>query len=507
MPKSKAFIAVILLLSVWTTNHSLVAYAASFSDKVTNIRTEINRDNLKDAIKLLQKIKVGSENEQEQIDLLFGDIYLKINKPSKAEEFYEKSFMTSDARIENLTFVGLAEVKLRQGQLDKAIDFAEKSLVVNSDNVRPKILLALAKTRIGEKEEALDILTDLYDSQSDNADVNLAIAGYHSSFDNNTKAIEILDKYLKSNPTSIKVMDELGNLYWLTGNKDKALELKFKVLKHYEFNKNKYQVKKIKNWILSIEPTYFDKKPITRGIKPKQSEEYEKEEVIEYDDKKQVPHYEEFDFAYNFTGSGFIVGKGKYVITNNHVIMDATRIAVRNGLGKISKASVEATSDDYDLAILKLDSSYNQKYAISSKNFADPAEGDDVISIGYPMSGFFGNDKPVITQGIVSKVFDDKIGLFLTTTDVNSGNSGGPIFNLNGKLVGITVATLDKKKVMKKTGNIPTSMGIAIKSNMLKEVFNYKKTLPISKTKYEKSSIYQQMLPSVVFIAIEVDTE
>ena len=63
--------------------------------------------------------------------------------------------MTSDARIESLTFVGLAEVKLRQGQLDKAIDFAERSLVVNSDNVRPKILLALAKTRIGEKEEWL----------------------------------------------------------------------------------------------------------------------------------------------------------------------------------------------------------------------------------------------------------------------------------------------------------------------------------------------------------------
>ena len=123
------------------------------------------------------------------------------------------------------------------------------------------------------------------------------------------------------------------------------------------------------------------------------------------------------------------------------------------------------------------------------------------------MSGFFGNDKPVITQGIVSKVFDDEIGLFLTTTDVNSGNSGGPIFNLNGKLVGITVATLDKKKVMEETGNIPTSMGIAIKSNMLKEVFDYKKTLPVSKTKYNKASIYQQMLPSIVFIAVEADLE
>jgi tetratricopeptide (TPR) repeat protein len=97
MPKSK-FIVVIVLLFVFLTNHSLVSNAATFSDKITEIRKEINRDNLKDAIKLLQKVKISSENEQEQIDLLFGDIYLKINKPSKAEEFYEKSFMTSDVR-------------------------------------------------------------------------------------------------------------------------------------------------------------------------------------------------------------------------------------------------------------------------------------------------------------------------------------------------------------------------------------------------------------------------
>ena len=60
---------------------------------------------------------------------------------------------------------------------------------------------------------------------------------------------------------------------------------------------------------------------------------------------------------------------------------------------------------------------------------------------------------------------------------------------------------------MEETGNIPTSMGIAIKSNKLKEVFYYKKTIPVSKTKYNKASIYQQMLPSIVFIAVEADTE
>ena len=120
------------------------------------------------------------------------------------------------------------------------------------------------------------------------------------------------------------------------------------------------------------------------------------------------------------------------------------------------------------------------------------------------MTGFFGNDKPVITQGIISKVFDDKEGVFLTTTNINSGNSGGPIINLNGKLVGVSVATLDKIRIMLETGNIPTSMGVAIKSNMLKEVFKYERTTSTNKAK-DKASIYQEMLPKIVFVAIETD--
>ena len=239
----KAIIYFIWLLFFTITN-SLFLHAASFDQKLDEIRFEINRDNLKESISLLGKIKVNSKIERDQINLLFGDIYLKINQPQKAEEFYEKSFMTTNERIESLTFIGFAEVKLRQGQIDKAIDFAERSIAINSDFIRPKIILAIAKTRIGDKEEALNILNDLYSEQKDNVDVALAIAGYYSSFDDNGQAITKLENFLKIDPINIKAMDELANLYWLTGNKAKALEYKFKVYKHYEFNRNNYQVKK-----------------------------------------------------------------------------------------------------------------------------------------------------------------------------------------------------------------------------------------------------------------------
>ena len=55
------------------------AIAANFNDNLREIRAEINRDNLEEAIKLIKKIEISNENQQEKIDLLFGDIYLKIN--------------------------------------------------------------------------------------------------------------------------------------------------------------------------------------------------------------------------------------------------------------------------------------------------------------------------------------------------------------------------------------------------------------------------------------------
>ena len=150
----KAIICFVCLI-FFTISNSSFLHAASFDQKLDGIRFEINRDNLKESISLLGKIKVNSKIERDQINLLFGDVYLKINQPQKAEEFYEKSFMTTNERIESLTFIGFAEVKLRQGQIDKAIDFAERSIAINSDFIRPKIILAHAKTRIGEIKKLL----------------------------------------------------------------------------------------------------------------------------------------------------------------------------------------------------------------------------------------------------------------------------------------------------------------------------------------------------------------
>jgi len=491
------FLSLIILLNFHPVN------AANFNDDLREIRAEINRDNLQDAIKKIKKIKISNENEQEKTDLLFGDIYLKINQIDKAEEFYQKTFFTSNEEIEAKTFIGLAEVRLAQGKLSDAIKYAEQSIQINPNKIRPKIILAIAKTRIGEGEESIKILNELYDNRKD-AEVALAISDYYSSFDDSTQAIKILEEFIKRDPNNIKVLDQLASLHLFDGNKEKAIEYKLIVYKYYEFNRNRNKQKQAKAWILSVDPKYFDKPVKVKKEDKKDQEEYQEDEISNYDDNKVTPNYEEFAFAPSGHGSGFVVGNGKYVITNHHVIDGAKKVAVRNGIGKVTEATVAAISKDYDLAILELSNPYPRSYSIDAKDFVMPKAGDDVISIGYPGIGIT-YEQPTITQGIISKVFDDEMGIFLTTAAINSGNSGGPLFNLNGKLVGVSFAALDKKKWLDEMGQIPTDMGYAIKSNMIKEVFKHDKSVPVKSAKYDKATIYEKMLPSIALVVVLLD--
>ncbi len=487
------------------------ANANNFNNDLRDIRSEINRDNLKEAINKIKKIKINNEIQQEKIDLLFGDIYLKINQIDKAEEFYQKNFFTSNEEIESLTFIGFAEVRLAQGRLDDAIKYAEKSTKINSNKVRPKIIIAIAKTRLGDSEEAIKILNDLYYNKKD-AEVALAISDYYIAFDDNKQALNILEEFIKKDPKNIKILNQLATLQLVNNNKEKAIEYKMKVYKYHEFNKNRDKQKEAKIWILSIEPKYFDKpvkvKKVDKEKEKNEQEKYQEEEINNYQDNQVVPNYEKFEFAANSWGSGFIVGKGRYVITNYHVIHNAQRIAVRNGLGQIRNAKVVNFSKKLDLALLQLDKTYDHRISLKTKTFKSPRPGDDVVTIGFPGIGETAW-QPTITQGIVSKVFteDDKYpATFMTTIAINAGNSGGPIFDLNGNLVGVAYASLNKlnwiKAGLSEEVSLPTDMGYAIKSQKINKIFEYKQNNKFKNKKYSRSELYQKMLPSVVFVAI-----
>src|SRR5215510_1469149 len=160
------------------------------------------------------------------------------------------------------------------------------------------------------------------------------------------------------------------------------------------------------------------------------------------------------------SGSGVVVDPDGHIVTNNHVIGDATEIEVRFSDKSKLVAQVVGKDQDTDLAVLKV----TADHPLVSAKFGDSSGvrvGQWVLAVGNP----FGLDRTV-TLGVVSGVGRENINLsryenfIQTDASINPGNSGGPLFNLRGEIIGINTAII----------NFAQGIGFAIPSNMAKQV-------------------------------------
>ena len=137
-------------------------------------------------------------------------------------------------------------------------------------------------------------------------------------------------------------------------------------------------------------------------------------------------------------GSGFVISTDGYVITNNHVVKNASSVIVKTSDGEEFKAKVIGTDPKTDLAVLKIDS--NKTFKPVKLAAKDPRVGDWVVAVGNPY-GLGGT----VTTGIVSARGRD-IGsgpydnFLQIDASINKGNSGGPAFNLKGEVIGVNTA-------------------------------------------------------------------
>ena len=137
-------------------------------------------------------------------------------------------------------------------------------------------------------------------------------------------------------------------------------------------------------------------------------------------------------------GSGFIISDEGYVVTNNHVISGADEITVifNNGLDEVA-ATLVGTDPKTDIAVLKIDPSNLNIQHVNWGNSEISRVGDIVLAIGNPL-GLGGT----VTSGIISSINRDigggpYVDFIQTDAPINRGNSGGPLFNLDGEVIGI----------------------------------------------------------------------
>lgn len=158
------------------------------------------------------------------------------------------------------------------------------------------------------------------------------------------------------------------------------------------------------------------------------------------------------------TGSGFSIKKN-IVITNNHVIEGCAQVTV-NG----KPAQRLASDRRNDLAVLRVELSGEQ---ISIRK-SIPLIGETIIVAGYPLHGILSSLN--ITTGNISSMVGIRgdTTLFQMTAPIQPGNSGGPVFDTKGQLIGVVVSKLNSLNTLKASGELPQNINFAINSSTLK---------------------------------------
>ena len=167
-------------------------------------------------------------------------------------------------------------------------------------------------------------------------------------------------------------------------------------------------------------------------------------------------------------GTGFVISSSGHVVTNQHVVDGCVGDIQGNLSGEAPiKLRLVSSDETNDLALLQAPSPFKDVAAIREKPIHP---GDSVVAIGYPFHGMLTSDFTV-TTGIVSSlsgILNDTRYLQISAA-VQPGNSGGPLLDTGGQVVGMVAAKLNALKFVKATGEIPENINFAIKTGTIRD--------------------------------------
>lgn len=169
------------------------------------------------------------------------------------------------------------------------------------------------------------------------------------------------------------------------------------------------------------------------------------------------------------SGTGFVVSANGHIVTNNHVI-DGCSDLKGNLTGEAAMVLRVVSSDaNNDLALLQAPSTATFKEFARIRD-RSIRSGDSVVAIGFPFHGLLTSDLTV-TTGIVSSLsgMRNDSRFLQISAPVQPGNSGGPLFDTTGQIVGVVTGKLDGLRVAVATGSIPENINFAIKTGALRD--------------------------------------
>ena len=467
----------------------------------------------KDAVLALKKFDPATEEQVSQLNYALGKIYLAIDQPIKAQEYFS-SVLEQDAQHGD-ALMGMAEVQIKLGRVDLAREYLARSNQTNQRRSDRVYLQALCSEVTGDAASADRILKADFAQYTRDGDAVVNIARMQLQRGSTDQAVAWLEQQSTKRPESAQVLDLLADLLHGKKKSEAALVYKRRAADLYLASQDRVRAQAVKlklndpSWQVGQWPGAIAKNDNSK---------------IELDRKaiKSAPEYSQKSFQAQFSkfpfpagtqirgGSGVTIENGQKIITNRHVVEGGKDIAVRNGVGLMSKAHVIYMSQTDDLAVLELEQPFPLEHSFNLNQAQQARPGSDVVVMGYPLWYILGSATPSITNGVVAKAtgFNEDPSYFQMTAKVNKGNSGGPVFDLYGNLVGITQGKLDIESIQKKDGFLPEDINFAIHIERIQKIFQAKPEVsaPSAASRAMRpEEIYQTMIGKVVMVAVAVD--
>lgn len=198
----------------------------------------------------------------------------------------------------------------------------------------------------------------------------------------------------------------------------------------------------------------------------------------------------------NSTGTGFAISQDGLIVTAHHVVKDASSIKIHLNNGSIVKAKTYKSDPSNDIAILKIDVSTTNYLPIAPLRATKT--GERVFTIGFPMSSVLGQEAKY-TEGVISALsgIEGAASFLQITVPVQPGNSGGPLVNEDGYVVGIISSSAAILPFLANTGTIPQNINWAVKADYLRPLIDS----PSEKfNKLNRDELIEKTKRSIVFI-------
>jgi len=388
--------------------------------------------------------------------------------------------------------VFLGTVYAGLGRFQEAISHSKEAIRIKPDFPEAYVLLGLTYEKLGQYQDAIASYKEGIRINPDQPDGHYGLGQVYDDLGQYQDAIASYKEAIRIKPDYTAAHYGLGNTYARLAQYQDAIA-SYKVALRIDPNhKARNKLNKLEQKIAQAKPApqfsdeESDRLARERRLLEEERRKFEDLRLAEKNRQRQAQAKKK-PTPQSGTGSGFFVSKMGHVITNAHVVQSCNKVTIGDNANKQVPAEIVNTDRSNDLALLKLSTlemasaeskSLIQKLGVVVVPLAangllrdeDVRLGEKVLVAGYPFGELFSNTIKV-TTGVVSATrgAGDDSGQFQLDAAVQPGNSGGPIYDSSGNIVGVVISQLDKLKMAKAIGSLPENVNFGIKASTVRQ--------------------------------------